>query len=116
MDSVLYWYFVVNKHLFGIDWLFNISDDVSQSICFYDLFLCRIYMGNNSLTIYLLHMPFAGMTAYLFNRFSVFQYIDVLRPFVTVCITIILIRGIEIFSRKFRIAWILTLFGLREYI
>lgn len=73
-----------------------------------------IWMGKQSMAIYLLHMPFAGIIANIFNRFSWCAYIDFLRPFLTLAITAALIRTMVFICQKMNACWLLKIMGIRR--
>lgn len=73
-----------------------------------------IWVGKQSMAIYLLHMPFAGIIANIFNRVSWTVYIDFLRPVLTLAITVIVIKLIVFFSRKLNAVWLMKMVGIRN--
>lgn len=46
-----------------------------------------IDLGKKSFTIYLIHMPIAGVIVYLFNKIIFLQYLILLRPFIVLFLT-----------------------------
>lgn len=73
-----------------------------------------IWTGKQSMAIYLLHMPFAGIIANIFNRFSWCAYIDFLRPFLTLGATVALIKMIVFICQEMNAGWFLKIIGIRR--
>lgn len=44
-------------------------------------------LGKKSFTIYLIHMPFAGIITYIFNKYIFLKYLILLRPFIVLYLT-----------------------------
>lgn len=60
-------------------------------------------VGKYSFSIYLLHMPFAGMIAYLLNLNKLFSILTIVRPFIVIALTMLLIRFILFLDDKFQL-------------
>ncbi len=68
-------------------------------------------MGRESFSIYLLHMPIAGLTANMLNRQDSFAILTFVRPLIVVCITMI---GIDVYYKIFHNnSFMMLLFGKR---
>lgn len=68
-----------------------------------------IILGKNSYAIYLLHMPFAGMVAFMFNRFLVNGggILIILRPIITLAITYLFMWIVSFVAEKIRLSALL---------
>ena len=58
-----------------------------------------IYVGKASFSIYLLHMPFAGIIANILNKSEAFALLTFVRPIIVIAITIFII---EVYKKAVR--------------
>ena len=71
-----------------------------------------IYVGKASFSIYLLHMPFAGIIANILNKSEAFALLTFVRPIIVIAITIFII---EVYKKVVRNnKYMLRLIGLRN--
>lgn len=71
-----------------------------------------IYVGKVSFSIYLLHMPFAGIIANILNKSEVFALLTFVRPIIVIAITIFII---EVYKKTVRNnKYMLRLIGIRN--
>lgn len=68
--------------------------------------------GRRSFSIYLLHMPFAGITANLLNRSEKLAFLTILRPIIVIIVTSCVIEGVIYCARKVKL--LKYLIGCRE--
>lgn len=59
-------------------------------------------IGKESFSIYLLHMPFAGMVAHLFSQFDLVLF-TLIRPFIVLFLTVIFINAYKSISGKLKV-------------
>ena len=52
-----------------------------------------VYMGKLSFSLYLLHMPVAGIVANILNRSESFALLTFVRPIIVIAITVLLIEA-----------------------
>ena len=74
----------------------------------------RVYWNfdRRSFSIYLLHMPFAGITANLLNRSEKLAFLTILRPIIVIIVTSCVIEGVIYCARKVKL--LKYLIGCRE--
>lgn len=56
-----------------------------QSVCFNKDYI--IDVGKKSFSIYLVHMPFAGIITYVFNKYTILGYLLFFKPFIVLYLT-----------------------------
>ena len=71
-----------------------------------------IYVGKLSFSIYLLHMPFAGIIANLLNKSEAFALLTFVRPLIVIAITIFVIEAYKKTVRNNK--FMLRLIGIRN--
>lgn len=103
--SVTYWkYAAIIAELVAITFVFGTS-------C-YCLYLKKVkwivYLGKMSFSIYLLHMPFAGIFTNLCNKFNLW-YLSLLIPFIVIISTVAGIETFRYISKRMGIGKILDL-------
>lgn len=68
-------------------------------------------IGKYSFTIYLWHIPFAGMTAKLMSK-GILIYFVLIRPVIVLVVTLFLLKTIEIIMNKMRFHKLMVVIGL----
>ena len=71
-----------------------------------------IYLGKVSFSIYLLHMPFAGIIANMLNKSEAFAILTFVRPLMVIAITIFVIEAYKKIVRNNK--YMLRLIGIRN--
>lgn len=78
----------------------------------FDKFKTMLYIGKNSLSVYLIHMPIAGVVVRLSNYFDN-VFLLVLRPFITLIITFLVIFIYDIITKRLKVQVLRCIIGLK---